>query len=222
MQPSDNNDKKIRRNVRLVVVGVLVFSVISLGALMHKLSQPRSLNKYELQEYGAVILDEPRQLQEINLVDQYGKAFRAENLLGKWTIFFVGFTHCGDICPTTMAELAKTYAGLRPEEQEDFSIIFLTVDPDRDSPQVLGRYVASFDEDFFGVTGKVSELASLAMQLNLTYQPEGINNFGEPTHSGNLALVNPRGKLHGYFRPPLAHGSLRLTWRSLRNEYLSQ
>lgn len=208
--------KKIKRNVRLVILGVLTFSAISIGALVNKLSQPRILNKYELRDYGALLLEEARPLVDFELVDQSGGVFNRQRLMGKWTVFFFGFTHCGDICPTTMAELAKTYAELKPLEQQDFSLVFVTVDPDRDTLPVLKEYVARYHQDFVALSGETSALINFASQMNVAYQPPLPGEQVEPQHSGNLVLVNPDGELQGFFRPPFAHGSLRVVWRSLR------
>lgn len=209
--------RAIKRNIRLVVIGVLVFSSVTIGALINKLSQPRILNKYELRDYGAILLDEAKPLLDFQLVNQAEQVFGRQQLAGKWTILFFGFTHCGDICPTTMAELARTYQQLKPEEKRNFNVVLVTVDPERDSPQVLERYVSRFHEDFIGLTGNPGELISFASQVNMAYQPG--NTGADPQHSGNLVLINPDVELHGFFRPPFAHGSLRVAWRSLMASY---
>lgn len=228
MMNNVRDNVKTRRNIRIVVVCVLAFSAITIAALVNKLSQPRILNKYELRDYGALLLDEPRSILDFALLDHRGGVFTRDDLLGKWTIFFFGFTHCGDICPTTMSLLAKTYSELKPAEKADFGIVFVTVDPDRDKLPVLKDYVLSFNADFVGVTGAEADLISLAGQLQVSYitaqrgQSE-LNNRqlqeDQLQHSSTLILINPRGELHGYFRPPFAHGALRVVWRSLRASY---
>ncbi len=213
---STDDAKKIKRNVRLVILGVLTFSAITIGALVNKLSQPRILNKYELRDYGALLLEEARPLVDFELVDQSGGVFNRQRLMGKWTVVFFGFTHCGDICPTTMAELAKTYAELKPVEQQDFNVVFVTVDPDRDTLPVLKEYIAKYHQDFVALSGEASALINFASQVNVAYRPPLPGEQAEPQHGGNLVLVNPDGELQGFFRPPFAHGSLRVVWRSLR------
>ncbi len=246
------NDKITRRNIRFVVVGVLVFSAITIAALVNKLSQPRILNKYELPEYGALLLDEPQALLDFTLQDQQGERFDKQRLLGKWSIFFFGFTHCGDICPTTMSVLAKTYGELKAVEKNDFQVILVTVDPERDTPEVLRDYLLRFNSDFIGVTGVTRNLINFASQMKVPYLPKvslpkvslpktsspiksppsstGQAALGtepsiaqvqqdQPQHSANLIMINPAGELHGFIRPPLAHGGLRVVWRSLQASF---
>ncbi|HCO59256.1 MAG TPA: SCO family protein [Porticoccaceae bacterium] len=213
--------KKPRRNIRLVIVGVLAFAALTLASLVNKLSQPRILNAYELRDYGALLLDQHQPVPAFALSDHDGKAFDQTRLQGQLTIIFFGFTSCGDICPTTMAELAKTYAELEPEIKQAFQVVLVTVDPDRDTPARLKTYVQGFDQSFIGVTGGKSQLIAMASALKVPYSPVLDPEAGdqEPQHSPNLVLINPAGELHGYFRPPLAHGSLRVVWRSLNASY---
>ena len=213
------DDKITKRNIRLVVVGVLVFSAITIAALVNKLSQPRILNKYELRDYGALMLEEPQYLVDFSLVDQHGETYNRQRLLGKWTVFFFGFTNCGDICPTTMSVLAKTYGELKPDIKSDFDIVFVTVDPQRDSASILKNYVSGFHSDFIGVTGPIGDLINFASQMKVPYLPVLNNQQDQPQHSANLILVNPRAEIQAFFRPPLAHGGLRVVWRSLRASF---
>jgi protein SCO1/2 len=216
------NDKNTKRNIRLIVIGVLVFSAVTIAALANKLSQPRILNKYELRDYGALLLDEPQPLLDFALLDQDGEIFNRQRLQGRWTVFFFGFTHCGDICPATMSVLAKTYAELKAPVKTDFQVVFVTVDPDRDTGPVLKDYTTRFNADFVGLTGAMPDLINFASQMKVPYRPvlEGQESSSdtqqEPQHSANLVVVNPKGELHGFFRPPFAHGGLRVVWRSLR------
>lgn len=213
-------DPKVKRNIRLIVVAVAIFATFAIVAVGKKLSSPRILNTYELRDYGAMMLEEPTELVEFTLTDHHGSTFGPEQLLGRWTLFFFGFSHCADICPTTMAVLGQTYQALKPEEQADLNVIMVTVDPERDTPEQLQKYLARFDPNFIGLSGEHSALMGFARQLHSVYEPEleGENNY-QVTHSGNLILINPEGQLHGYFRPPFAHGSLRVAWRSIRETF---
>ncbi len=214
---NDNRDKKIKRNIRLVVVGVIVFSTLTMAALINKLSTPRILNKHELRDYGVIVLDDPRPILPFELQDHSAQPFGLEQLQGRWSVLFFGFTHCGDICPATMAVLAKTYAELPEKEKQAFDVVLVSVDPARDTPAVMAQYVSGFNQDFVGVTGNAGDLINFASQLSVPYRP-GLQGE-EPQHSGNLVLVNPRGEIHGFIKPPFAHGSLRVVWRSLKNSF---
>lgn len=214
------DDPVVKRNVRLIIFGVLAFAALTVFTLANKLSSPRILNTYELRDYGAMILDQPEGLGDIALIDHRGEVFGAEQLRGHWTLVFFGFTHCGDICPTTMAVLGETYRELKPKEKDDLNVVLVTVDPERDTPGALGKYLNRFDPDFIGLSGSQAEIMNFASKLHLAYEPElaGQNNY-QVQHSGNLMLINPQGELHGYFLPPFAHGGLRVAWRSIRATY---
>lgn len=214
------DDLKVKRNIRLIVVAVAIFAVFTIVAVGKKLSSPRILNAYELRDYGAMMLEEPTELVDFALTDQHGSAFGPEQLLGHWTLVFFGFSHCADICPTTMAVLGETYQALKPEEQADLNVIMVTVDPQRDTPEQLQKYLARYNPSFTGLSGEHAALMGFARQLHSAYEPEfeGEDNY-QVTHSGNLILINPEGELHGYFRPPFAHGGLRVAWRSIRETF---
>ena len=214
------DDPKVKRNIRLIVAAVAIFAVFTIVAVGKKLSSPRILNAYELRDYGAMMLEEPTELIEFALSDHHGDAFGPEQLRGHWTMVFFGFTHCADICPTTMAVLAETYQAMKPEEQADLQVVLVTVDPQRDTLEKLGKYLARFDASFIGLSGEHAALMGFASQLHSAYEPEfeTEENY-QVTHSGNLMLINPDGDLHGYFRPPFAHGGLRVAWRSIRETF---
>ncbi len=213
-------DPKVKRNIRLIVAAVAVFAAIAILAVGKKLSSPRILNTYELRDYGAMMLEKPTELVEFALTDHRGSTFGREQLLGHWTLVFFGFSYCADICPTTMAVLGETYQALKADGPADLNVIMVTVDPERDTPEQLQKYLARFDSSFMGLSGEHSALMGFARQLHSVYEPEfeGEDNY-QVTHSGNLILINPKGELHGYFRPPFAHGGLRVAWRSIRESF---
>lgn len=213
-------DRGVKRNIRLTVLAALVFSLLALGGLIHKLASPRILNEYELRSYGAVILAAPRALGAVALVDHRGQPFTAARLQGKWSLVFFGFSHCADICPTTMAVLAKMYAELKDHEKADLQVLLVTVDPLRDSPEVLASYLSRFNADFIGATGDPAQIAKFASELAIAYSPAAVEGDDyEVAHSGNLAVINPAAQLQGFLRPPHEHGSLRVVWRSLRETF---
>lgn len=210
----------VRRNIRLTVIGVLVFSTLTIGALVNKLSSPRILNPYQLRDYGALILDTPRPFSDFALVDQLGNEIGKQRLTGRWSILFFGFTHCADICPTTLSILATMYSALTPEDQDDLQIVLVTVDAQRDTPQRMQEYLTEFHRDFIGITGNPYAILKLAAEVNIAYDATvSADEDYQIPHSGDLVLINPEGELHGYFRPPFEHGNLRVAWRSLRATY---
>ncbi len=220
MAESELEQDNVKRNIRLTVIGVLVFSTLTIGALVNKLSSPRILNQYQLRDYGALILDTPRPFSDFALLDQLGNEIGKQRLTGRWSILFFGFTHCADICPTTVSTLAKMYSELKPEDQEDLQVVLITVDAQRDTPRRMQEYLAEFHQDFIGITGNPYVILKLAAEVNIAYDATApAEQDYQIPHSGDLVLINPKGELHGYFRPPFEHGNLRVAWRSLRATY---
>ena len=210
--------------VRYTVIIILAVVLAILLGFMNKLSKPRVLNEHELREYGAYLLTTPRKLSDFELTDHSGQSFTRENLKGKWTMIFFGFTHCPDICPTTMATLSKMYQELSEEEKTDLQVLLVSLDPERDTPEKLAQYVPYFHQDFVGATSDQHRLLKLATELNIAYSKVPLSNkSGSDSytvdHSGNIILINPYGHFHGYLRPPFEHGSMRVAFHSIRSTF---
>lgn len=209
-----------KRGIYLTIAGVVIAVVIILGGFIYKMSQPRLLSQYELRQNGAYLLETPRRFSEFELIDHRGQPITKDTFKGKWTLIFFGFTHCPDICPTTMATAAKMYKDLGEEEQDSLQIMLLTVDPERDTQEKLAAYVPYFNPDFLGVTGNPYVILKLATELNITYTKVPLENDDYTVdHSGNFVIINPRGDYHGFFRQPIEHGNLRVAWRSIRHAF---
>ncbi|GIX31679.1 MAG: cytochrome c oxidase assembly protein [Porticoccaceae bacterium] len=208
------------RRIAFTAFACLAFSLGILAMFVYRLAQPHVLSREELAERGAIVFEVPRRFRDFAFVDHRGRPFTRENLLGKWTLVFFGFTHCPDICPTTLATLDRLLAQLSAEERARLQVVLLSVDPERDTPERLASYVAFFNPDFIGLTGSPHRLLSLATQLGVVYQKVPLPG-GDYTvdHSGNLVLINPRGEYHAYLRPPFEEGQLRLVLRSILASY---
>ncbi|MFP2769087.1 SCO family protein [Oceanisphaera sp. KMM 10153] len=150
---------------------------------------------------AVVIYPEPRTLTPFTLTDADGRSFTEQNLLGRWSLVFVGYTHCPDICPTTLSDLARIYPELT-RLSDKAQVVFVSADPARDTPERLKAYTAYFNPDFVAVTAEHERLTPAMQQLGLIY---GIFERDQADylvdHSASIALVNPRGQLHASFRP---------------------
>ncbi|MDY6946396.1 MAG: SCO family protein [Pseudomonadota bacterium] len=153
----------------------------------------------------ATLIDPPRPLPPMAFVDQQGQPFGVEQLRGHWSILFFGFTHCPDVCPTTLALLAqveKTLADL-PAEQRPH-IVLVSVDAKRDTPERLAAYVKSFSPTFTGVTaGDQPAVEAFALKLGvpvaLSPLPDG--NYSVD-HSAAIFVVDPSGALRALSSTP--------------------
>ena len=166
----------------------------------------------QLSELGVARVEQPLELNEFRLIDQHGEAYTRSNLLGKWQLIFFGFTSCPDICPLTMQALEGFYRNLESKGlKSDTGVVMVSVDPLRDSPEVMADYLQSFHPDFVGLTGVYPEIADLASQLFIAFsQPgeHGVQHGDEDyvvPHSDYIALVDPEGRhqaiIHAPHRP---------------------
>jgi len=136
------------------------------------------------------------------LVDQDGRAVDQTMLNGRWSLVFFGFTYCPDFCPTTLATLTATQTQLGPEA-EKLQIVFISVDPERDTPQALKDYLSSdgFPEGVIGLTGSADQIAGAARAYRAYYQKVGEGDAYTMNHSLTVYLMGP----DGLFRSAIAH-----------------
>ncbi len=149
-------------------------------------------------------LQEPRPIREFELVDQQGHRLTREVFRGRWSLVYAGFTNCPDICPTTLALLAELKARLRARGI-DPQIVFLSVDPERDTPAQLAQYVGHFDPTLIGVTGNKAQIDRLCADLGLAYVINpGVGSEYTVDHPASLILIDQQARFAAYFRPPFA------------------
>lgn len=157
--------------------------------------------------------DAPRDIPPFQLVRDDGQPLTNASLQGHWTLVFIGFTHCPDVCPTTLAQLKqaqqaweKLPAATRPR------VLFVSVDPQRDTPEIVGRYAHAFHPDTIAATGTPPELENFARGLSLVFMKQPPEDMSKPDryavdHSAALAVLDPQGRMAGVIQPdPLSHG----------------
>lgn len=152
----------------------------------------------------ATLLEPARPLPPLAFVDQQGQPFGPERLRGHWSILFFGFTHCPDVCPTTLALLAQVEKQLTdlPTEQRP-QIILMSVDPERDTPEQLARYVKSFSPTFTGVTGDQAAMHEFALKLGVPVAITPLPGGGYTVdHSAAIFIVDPSGSLRALSSTP--------------------
>ena len=136
------------------------------------------------------------------MVDQTGQAVDQSLLDGKWSLVFFGFTYCPDFCPTTLAAIEATRARMGARG-EDIQVVFITVDPERDTPEALKAYLSSdgFPEGVIGLTGTPEQVAATARTYRAIYEKVGEGEAYTMNHSLTVYLMGPDGQ----FRSALAH-----------------
>jgi len=183
---------------------ILFLSVVALLAVAYlTLSPPKKTVPKEL---IAVLRPHAVPLLPFTLTDQNGDLYTEQQLKGKWSLFFFGYTYCPDICPTTLSTLKLMLSKLKenPDITDNMQIIFVSVDPDRDTPDSLARYMEYFGEEFTGVTGFPNSLADLARQFGAAYIKEAETAPGEylVSHTSPIFMVDPRVSIIASFSPP--------------------
>ena len=157
----------------------------------------------------ATLLPQPRELPAFNLRQSDGTPLVPGELAGHWTLVFLGFTFCPDVCPTTLAELAqaqKQWEAL-PESTRP-RVLFVSVDPERDTPGKAGEYAHAFHPDTLAATADVPALEKFATSIGFVFMKVPGKGFDQNPqdysvdHSANIAVLDPQGRLAGLIRPP--------------------
>ena len=206
----------IKKNILIILV--FIFTVLAL--FINKLTSPRVLSENELLINGLFLFETPKQISDFTFLSEDNIEFKKDDLIGKWTLMYFGFTRCPDECPTSMYQMSKLVKVLREKNfpLEDKQFVLVSIDPERDSPEQINKYAKGFDEAFIGVSNVRPMLINLATQLSVNnVMPRG----GETDHShldnhvNNIILLNPNGEFAGVFRPPFDLSRLSLTYQSV-------
>jgi protein SCO1/2 len=133
------------------------------------------------------------------LTDQDGKPRASSDFAGKYQLIYFGYTFCPDVCPTTLALMAAALDGLGPD-RDRIVPVFITIDPERDTPEVLKKYVAAFGPRFVGLTGTPDEIAKVEKEYRV-YAKKGPveNGTYAMDHSSVIYLLGPDGKLASFY-----------------------
>ena len=200
---------------RTLVALIVLVGILAGVAAAHFFARLQSV---PLELEHATLFQEPRALPQFALIDQAGRGFDRERLRGHWTFLFFGFVNCPDICPTTLVTLAGARkaltdlpAGKRPE------VAFVSVDPGRDTPQVLAAYVANFDPSFAGVTGsaEVIEAVTRALGVAVIIGPAAADGSYTVDHSAAIFLVDPRARVAALFGAPHEAAAIARDYRRI-------
>lgn len=162
-----------------------------------------------LQRYPA-----PRTIDDFVLQDQHGQAFSKDQLRGHWTLAFVGYTFCPDICPTTLAALSRIYPQLAAlDTAAPVQVLFISVDPQRDTSERLADYIRFFNPEFVAATAEHAVLFPLVRHLGMMYSiAESTDNPNYLVdHSASVVVINPQAEVIGRFRPVVEPGQLAIS-----------
>ncbi len=173
---------------KLIWVGVGILGLIVLATVLTTLlARPP--------EFYATVY-EPRPAASFTLPTADGGQFRLEDQKGRNVLLFFGFSHCADVCPTTLANLKLAVSQLGAKSK-DFQVVFITVDPERDTPQVVQEYAAAFDPSFLGLSGSPAELEKVWNEYGVFRelgQKDAQGNY-DVSHTARVTVIDAQGNL---------------------------
>lgn len=189
----------MKSGVRNTLLGLLALIAVVLGLFFYSFLSHHTLSDAQYQKLGYFPFHPARQIGHFSLVDQDGRKVGHDELLGHWTLLYFGYTNCPDVCPTTLATLARAMKQLTVKP----TVVMVSVDPERDTPAKLKRYLSAFDPDFLGYTGTFDGVVGLAQQVNIAFGkvPGPTPGTYEVDHSANIVVVNTEGQYAGFIRP---------------------
>lgn len=154
---------------------------------------------------SALVLPDPDPIPSFALLDQHGSAIDESVFRGQWDLVFFGFTHCPDICPATLQVLAAARRELEISKlTPNLRIVLVSVDPERDTPEILAQYVDYFGEGNLGITGSLEEIRKLTTELGIYFEkqpPDDDNNYNVD-HSGAVLVIDPEARFSALFGGP--------------------
>ncbi len=184
-----------------IFIIIVALSATIVGALSFK-----QLTQLSLPE-NALYYQQPRDVKDFELTDHDGKSFTKEQLKGKWSLVFFGYTSCPDVCPTTLQNLGFIYDELKAAANNS-QVLLVTVDPQRDTQDKLSQYIAYFNTEFIALRAGHDVLFPFARNMGLMYSIGGEGEDYLVDHSASLVLINPDGKIAAIFKPEQAVGKV--------------
>jgi len=204
---------------RIFLLEILLIVCVAVGYFVYKkLETPVAIP-----EIHGMILPETRGIAPFALKQSPdGRAFTERDFSGKWSFLFFGYTHCPDVCPTTMAIMNQIWQLLdKQNATNDLQVILISVDPQRDDLKKLGDYVHYFNPNFMGVTGNDAQLNTLAAQLGIVYEVDAATAQERENyivnHSAGIIVINPKGEYQAFFSAPHDPSTLVAEFMQLKN-----
>lgn len=195
-----SQEKAIGSNRRLILlaIGGALVGLLAGWLTIQFMTGSWRLGPYE---YRGIRLPEGEQVSDFSLTTHHGEEARLSDFRGQVAILYFGYTYCPDVCPTTLSTLAEAMDELSPADREQVQVVMVSVDPERDTPEVLADYLAHFDPAFLGLTGTQEEIARAAEAFGIYYQKsEGSPASGYLVdHTATVSVLDKDGRLQLLF-----------------------
>ncbi len=181
---------------------ILVLMVIGavLGIYTNRFYQPAP----SPESIPGLLWPDPKQLTEFTTIDQAGNTFGLQDLKGKWSLLFFGYTYCPDVCPLTLSALGQIHNDLQQQFSPGIQTVFVTVDPERDTTTRLAEYIRYFNPDFIALGGSIEQIKTLASQIGIawSHEPAATDGSYMVNHSSSVFLLDPQARLVGILSAP--------------------
>ena len=163
--------------------------ILSLAALLAGCEKPKLPSPFHASDISVMFTE-----ADFHLTDHNGKPRSLADFRGKVVALFFGYTHCPDVCPTTLADLAQAMKLLGPDAGR-VQVLFITIDPERDTPEMLAKYAPAFDPSFLGLSGDAQATAQAAKAFYVAYQKQSAESGYNMDHTVGTFMVDPKGKV---------------------------
>ncbi len=209
--------KSTRKHVTIAVL----FGLAALFAGIFFFQHSHFKQDIDINTFHGTYLKQARPISSFNLIGTDGQPFDNDKLKGQWTMVFFGFTNCGYVCPTTMAELGKTYRLINNKQIKPApKVVMISIDPARDSLEKLNNYVHSFDAHFYGARGEKDKIKNMTREVGVVYTKVAARKGHAPEnydiqHSGAILVFNPKGELNAFFTAPHNAADIAEDYRKL-------
>lgn len=194
----------IKKRINQILFAAVAAFSLAAGYWLNQSGQSANLPTIP-NDFEATVFPEARQLIPFKLIDQDGKSFTPQRLENKWSMLFFGYTHCPDVCPTTLKVLQDFWRELPENVRSQTQVAFISVDPKRDTPAIIKEYVRFFEPTFLGITGNLGQITAFTRSLGILYEYVSVdkdkNNYGV-NHSAQIILIDPQARMRAIFPPP--------------------
>jgi protein SCO1 len=212
---TDKSKSRVKRILAGIIIAVLA-TAAGIWAARAVLQHKTAMNELDATRFPVA-----REIPPFALIDHNNAVFDNDALKQHWSFLFFGYTHCPDVCPTTLSVLNSVAQQLQ-DLDEDIRFIFVSVDPERDTPEQLARYVSYFNGDFIGVTGTPAGIEQLTKPLGILHMRVAAEDDSSAylvDHTASVLLFDPDGRFHAVFGPPLSADEISSDFRKMLKAY---
>lgn len=206
----------------LIIILTIAFALLSLTTIG---ATPNEAGKHSIPPIALAnkALSTPQNVAPFTLTDTKKKPFTLSNLKGQWTLLYFGYTRCTHKCPVSFSAIKTMYNNLIAEQYPTSlipQVMFISLDPDRDSFSDIKHFVTHYNKNFSGAKGDLTQLHQLSDQLRVKFKiVNGNNNNYQIQHTGDIIAINPKGQVEAYITYPQKGDSLTYDYQYIVHSY---